>query len=122
MVAIFARTLLDGKPATIHDDGEQTRDFVFVDDVVRANLLAADRRVEGAVNIGTGQGTSVNTIYRTLARLIGTTAGPVYGPPRPGDIRHITLASGTARDLLGWTPATSLDAGLAATVEWFVRQ
>ncbi len=122
VVAIFARALLDRRAATIHDDGEQTRDFVFVDDVVRANLLAADRRAEGAVNIGTGLGTSVNTIYRTLARFVGTSAEAVYGPPRPGDVRHITLATGAARDLLGWTPATSIDAGLAATVEWFARQ
>lgn len=122
VVAIFARALLDGKAATIHDDGEQTRDFVFVDDVVQANLLAADRRAEGAVNIGTGQGTSVNTIYRTLARLASASAAAVYGPPRPGDVRHITLAAGAARTLLGWAPATSIDAGLATTVGWFARQ
>jgi UDP-glucose 4-epimerase len=122
VVAIFARALLDRKPATIHGDGEQTRDFVYVDDVVRANLLAADRRAEGTVNIGTGLATSVNTIYDTLARLVGTSAPPVYGPPRPGDVRHITLAAGAARDLLGWMPATPIDAGLAATVEWFARQ
>jgi nucleoside-diphosphate-sugar epimerase len=122
VVAIFARALLDRRPATIHDNGEQTRDFVFADDVVRANLLAADRRVEGTVNIGTGRGTSVNTIYQTLARLAGVSSSPVHGPPRPGDVRHITLAAGVARALLGWEPATTIEAGLAATVEWFARQ
>lgn len=121
VVAIFTRALLDSKPATIYGDGEQTRDFVFVDDVVRANLTAADRRIEGAINIGTSEATSVNTIYRTLARLTGSAAPPVYGPPRPGDVRHITLAAGAARDRLGWMPSTSLEAGLSATVEWFRR-
>jgi UDP-glucose 4-epimerase len=119
VVAIFSRTLLDGQPATIHGDGEQTRDFVFVDDVVRANLLVADRRVEGAFNIGTGRATSVNTIYGILARLTATSAGPGHGPPRPGDVRHITLAAEAARAAFGWTASTTLEAGLAATVEWF---
>ncbi|MDR7486574.1 MAG: NAD-dependent epimerase/dehydratase family protein [Armatimonadota bacterium] len=121
VVAIFARAMLDGRPATIYGDGEQTRDFVFVEDAVRANLLAADRRAEGAVNIGTGEATTVNAIYRLLARLTGTTAAPTYAPPRPGDVRHVTLDASAARRLLGWTPAVSLDAGLAATVEWFRR-
>lgn len=122
VVAIFARALLDGQPATIHGDGEQTRDFVFVDDVVSANLLAGERRLEGAINIGTGQAATVNTIYRALARVIGTSASPIHGPPRPGDVRHITLAAGAARERLGWTPAVPLEAGLAATVDWFRQQ
>jgi UDP-glucose 4-epimerase len=119
VVAIFAQALLDGRPATIHGDGEQTRDFVFADDVVRANLLAADARARGAFNVGTGIGTSVNAIYRTLARLAGTTAAPLHGPPRAGDVRHITLDAAAAREALGWTPAAALDDGLAATVAWF---
>ncbi|MDR7417616.1 MAG: NAD-dependent epimerase/dehydratase family protein [Armatimonadota bacterium] len=119
VVAIFARALLDGRPATIFGDGEQTRDFVFVDDVVRANLLAADARLEGAVNIGTASGASVNVVYRALARLTRSHAEPIYGPPRPGDVRHISLAAEAARERLGWAPATSLDDGLAATVAWF---
>lgn len=122
VVAIFARALLDEKPAIIYGDGEQTRDFVFVDDVVRANLLAADRQVAGAFNIGTGRGTSVNTVYRTLAGLTRSAAAPAYGPPRAGDVRHITLAAAAAQQHLGWTPATSLETGLAATVAWFAEQ
>lgn len=121
VVAIFTRALLDGKPATIFGDGEQTRDFVFVADVVRANLLAADLRAEGAFNIGTGQATTVNAIYSALARLTGADATPVHGLPRPGDVLHVTLAAGLARGRLGWEPAVSLEEGLAATVEWFRR-
>ncbi|MDR7542851.1 MAG: NAD-dependent epimerase/dehydratase family protein [Armatimonadota bacterium] len=119
VVAIFARALLDGRPPTIFGDGEQTRDFVFVDDVVRANLLATDRRAEGAFNIGTGVGTSVNAIYRMLARLLPSAAPPRHGAPRPGDVRHIALACGAAAAHLGWTPLTTLEAGLAATMSWF---
>lgn len=122
VVAIFARALLDGRPATIFGDGEQTRDFVFVEDVVRAHLLAADRQTDGPLNVGTGAGTSVNTIYRLLADLTGSRTGPVYGPPRPGDVMHIALDAGAARRRLGWTPSTTLEAGLAATVAWCVTQ
>jgi UDP-glucose 4-epimerase len=119
VVAIFTRALLDGRPATIFGDGEQTRDFVYVDDIVRANLLAAERRAEGAVNIGTGAGTTVNDVYRILARLTRVAAPPVHMPPRPGDVRHISLDVRTARDRLGWTPSTTLAGGLEATVNWF---
>ncbi|MGH2403557.1 MAG: NAD-dependent epimerase/dehydratase family protein [bacterium] len=122
VIAIFTDALLGGRPTTIHGDGEQTRDFVYVDDVVRANLLAAERRAEGAFNIGTGQATSVNALYQKLAATAGTSAPPRLGPPRSGDVRHITLATNAARERLGWTPQFSLDAGLKATVDWFRRQ
>ncbi|MCL6553588.1 MAG: NAD-dependent epimerase/dehydratase family protein [Firmicutes bacterium] len=122
VVAIFARALLDGRAPTIHGDGEQTRDFVYVDDVVRANLLATDRRARGAFNIGTAVGTTVNQIYRALARHVPTAPPPVYGPPRPGDVRHVVLAAEAARTHLGWAPRVSLDEGLAATVAWFRAQ
>ncbi len=122
VVAIFARALLAGESPTIYGDGEQTRDFVCVDDVVRANLLAADRRVEGAFNIGTGEGTSVNTVFRVLSKAIGATVPPRYASPRSGDVRHIRLAAGAARRHLDWTPTVSLEAGLAVTAAWFARQ
>ena len=119
VVAIFSRALLDGRPATIFDDGEQTRDFVYVDDVVRANLTATDRRVDGAINIGTGTATSVNTVYAVLARAAGVSAPPRHVAPRHGDVRHITLAAGRARARLGWEPAVDVETGLTATIEWF---
>jgi UDP-glucose 4-epimerase len=119
VVAIFSRALLDGRPATLFDDGEQTRDFVYVDDVVRANLIATDRRADGAINIGTGIATTVNTVYAVLARAAGVSAPARHVAPRPGDVRHITLAAGRARARLGWEPATNVEAGLTATIEWF---
>ncbi|MBM3470000.1 MAG: NAD-dependent epimerase/dehydratase family protein [Armatimonadetes bacterium] len=122
VVAIFARALLAGESPTIFGDGEQTRDFVHADDVTRANLLAADRRVEGAFNIGTGEGTSVNAIFRVLARKIGATVAPRCASPRSGDVRHIRLAADSARRHLGWMPMVSLEEGLASTAAWFARQ
>ena len=121
VVAIFTNALLQGKTPTIYGDGEQTRDFVYVDDVVRASLLATDRRAVGAWNIGTGQALSVNTLYERLAAAVGTTAPAIHGPPRPGDVRHITLDARGTREHLGWTPQTTIDAGLSATVDWFRR-
>jgi UDP-glucose 4-epimerase len=121
VVAIFARALLDGRQPVIFGDGEQTRDFVFARDVVRANLLAADRRFVGAVNIGTGQATTVNAIYGALARAAGTARPPAYGPPRAGDVRHITLGAAAAHRALGWKPEVTLAEGLAQTFDWFRR-
>jgi UDP-glucose 4-epimerase len=122
VVAIFARALLDGRQPVIFGDGEQTRDFVFVGDVVAANLLAVDRRFTGAVNIGTGRAATVNDIYRALARATGTATPATYGPPRPGDVRHIALDAAAARTGLGWTPQVTLEAGLSATLDWFRQQ
>lgn len=122
VVSVFAARLLADEACTIFGDGEQTRDFVYVDDVVRANLLAVDRRAAGAWNIGTGEATSVNTLYAKLAAAMGITAGAIHGPPRPGDVRHITLDARGAREHLGWTPQLTIDAGLRATVDWFRRQ
>ncbi len=122
VVAIFARALLAGEPPTIYGDGEQTRDFVHVDDVVRANLLAADRRAEGAFNIGTGEGTSVNTVFRVLSEALRAAMRPRHAPPRTGDVRHIRLDAGAARRHLGWEPSVSLEEGLARTAAWFADQ
>jgi len=122
VVAIFSRALLDGRPATIFGDGEQTRDFVYVDDVVRANLLATDRRIDGAINIGTGKATTVNTVHEILARAAGVAHPARYASPRPGDVRHITLAAGRARARLGWEPGVTVEAGLTATINWFRRR
>ena len=119
VVAIFSRALLDGRPATIFGDGEQTRDFVYVDDVVQATRAATDRRIAGAINIGTGKATTVNTVYAALARAAGVSILPRYASPRPGDVRDITLAAGRARARLGWEPRVSVETGLTETLNWF---
>lgn len=122
VVAIFSRALLDGRQPVVYGDGEQTRDFVYVGDVVRANLLAAGRRFVGALNIGTGQATTVNAVYQALARAAGVSGPPAYQAPRSGDVRHIALDASAAFRAIGWKPEVALPDGLAATLDWFRRQ
>jgi UDP-glucose 4-epimerase len=118
VVATFAARMLAGQPCTIHGDGEQTRDFVYVDDVVHALVLAADRAEGRRLMIGTGQRTSVNQLFRALAAATGYPHEPVAAPARPGEVRHSSLDSRLAARELGWKPWTSLEEGLAETLRW----
>ena len=120
VISIFVDRLLTGRSTTIFGDGEQTRDFVFVRDVVQANLLAA--RVPGAdggvFNIARGDRTSLNDLYAHLARIAGGPERPEYGPGRSGDIRHSVADIDRARSVLGYAPVTSIADGLAALVDF----
>jgi len=119
VITVFAERMLTGKPCTIQWDGEQAKDYVFVDDVVRANIAALDRNVGGIFNIGSGSPTSVNDIFRALERVIGPQPEPAQAPKREGDVRTFYLDCGKAREQLGWEAHTSLDVGLDQTVAWF---
>jgi UDP-glucose 4-epimerase len=119
VVAIFAGRLLRGEPCTVNGEGTQTRDYVFVEDVARANLLAAERRHDGALNVGTGVETDVNRIYRVLADAAGVAAPPLHGPAKAGEQRRSCVDPSAAARALGWRPEVSLEAGLARTLEWF---
>jgi UDP-glucose 4-epimerase len=121
VVAIFTRMMLDHKQPTIFGTGEHERDFVYVDDVVDANMLAMEKPNNRCFNIGTGLGTSVNYLFELLARLIKYRWKPVYGAPRPGDVFKIRLDVSRAAQELGWTPKTTLEQGLMYTVEHFRR-
>jgi len=122
VVAIFAQRLARGRPVVIHGDGEQTRDFVYVDDAVDAFVRAAVRGGGLVCNIGTGQSTSVNQIYAGLAAAAGVHQPAEHGPPRPGDVRHSRLDPTRAAMQLGWRPFTPLEDGLAAVVRFFAEQ
>jgi UDP-glucose 4-epimerase len=118
VVATFIGRMLAGQPVTIFGDGEQTRDFVFVDDVVHAFVLAADRGDGSRYTIGTGQRISVNQLFRALAAATEYPHAATPGPARAGEVRHSAVdASAAARDL-GWKPWTTLEEGLAATLSW----
>ena len=118
VVAIFSARLLTGAPCVVNGDGEQTRDYVYVEDVADAFARALRApRVAGVFNVGTGKETSVNELYRRLARLAGSGRPPEHGPPRPGEQRRSVLDATRAGRALGWTATTPLDAGLAKTVE-----
>lgn len=118
VVSILAGRMLDDLPVTIYGDGEQTRDFVFVDDVVQAFVLAMERGHGLRCNIGTGEQTSVNGLYRMLADITGYRRPPEYAPERPGEIRHAALDAHLAAAELGWRPERTLRAGLEQTVTW----
>ena len=119
VIAIFAQAMLEGKQPEIFGDGEQERDFVSVEDVVEANILAIDRGDGLAMNIGTGQRTSVNRIFELLKSIIGYKWDPVHGPARLGDVYQISLESARAAKELGWAAQVDLEEGLRRTAEYF---
>jgi UDP-glucose 4-epimerase len=119
VVAIFTRRLLSGRGCTITGDGEQTRDYVYVGDVANAVARALARpAATGPINVGTSRETTVNEIYRGLARAAGVERAAEHGPARPGEQRRSALAWDRARQLLEWAPAMPLERGLAETVAW----
>jgi UDP-glucose 4-epimerase len=118
VVAIFAGVLLDGKQPIIFGDGTQTRDYVFVGDVVRATLAAAERD-GGVYNVGTGRETSVVELLELCQRIAGTSVDPELAPPRPGELQRSVLDPSRAVDELSWRPERSLDEGLRETWEFF---
>ena len=121
VVAIFSSRLVAGEPCLINGDGEQTRDYVYVEDVADATLLALGvPQTTDAINIGTGVESSVNDLYRRLAAVAGATAAARHGSGKPGEQRRSALDAGLAKRLLGWAPVTPLDLGLRKTLE-FIR-
>jgi UDP-glucose 4-epimerase len=119
VVAIFAGLLLDGKPCTIFGDGLQTRDFVYVDDVVDAFVRAADRGSGLLCNIGTAHETSVNELYATMASAAGVTEPALRAPARVGELARSSLDPGRAKIHLGWEPWTDLPTGVREVLAWF---
>ncbi len=119
VVAIFSGRLLDGKPCTIYGDGGQTRDYVFVEDVARANLLAAEKGFTGALNVGTGVETDVNRLYALMAEAAGVDLPAQHGPARPGEQRRSCIDPSAAAAALGWRAEVSLQEGLRRTVAFF---
>ncbi len=119
----FITALLRGEPPTIYGDGEQTRDFTYVGNVVAGNLLAAEAPAAQAAgevfNLAAGQQTSLNELVRLLQELMGQAVEPVYTAPRPGDIRHSLADISKAHRLLGYEPGISFLEGLRLTVDWY---
>ncbi|MDQ3940062.1 MAG: GDP-mannose 4,6-dehydratase [Actinomycetota bacterium] len=119
VVAIFCRKMLGGRPCTIYGDGTQTRDFVYVDDVVDAFVAAAQKGSGELINIGSGTELSVNELHDRLAPLAGARFEPVRADARPGELQRIVVDPTKAAEVLGWRPSTDLDEGLKQTVAWF---
>ena len=120
VVAIFTGKMMAGEQVVINGDGEQTRDYVYVGDCARANLLAATvEHKPGIYNIGWGLPSSVNDIFSALAKVTGYTHPAQNGPAKVGETRHIYLNAAKAKKDLGWVPTISLEEGLTRTVEYF---
>jgi UDP-glucose 4-epimerase len=119
VVAIFSKRLLQGVPAVINGDGGQTRDYVHVSDVARANVLALSKGSCMGINIATGVEADVNFLFRTLRDASGSTQQEVHGPAAAGEQRRSVLENRLAFEELGWYPEISLEEGLASTLDWF---
>jgi UDP-glucose 4-epimerase len=119
VISIFCQNLLDGVAPNIHWDGEQTRDFVYVGDCARANLLALEGGDGQAYNVGTGMGTSINALFHTLREVAALELTAQRGPRRPGDVRHSYLNCHKIEQELDWRAEVSLLEGLARTWRYF---
>jgi len=128
VVLRFAEALLAGRPPLIYGDGNQTRDFIHVDDVAAAFEAALETPYRGPVNIGTGRETSINKLLDTMctqARLLGLLEDcpdPIHAEPRPGDVRRSAADTRLARTALSWSPAKSLEEGLRETLQWLAEE
>jgi UDP-glucose 4-epimerase len=130
VVAIFGERLRTGRPITVFGDGEQTRDYVYVSDVARANLLAAEADLPApdgtidarAFNIGTGVQTSVNALVATMIEASGVRVPVEHAAARAGELKANALIAEKAGRVLGWTPRVGLAEGLRATYEWLVKE
>jgi UDP-glucose 4-epimerase len=126
VIAKFAQQMLNNEPCTIQGDGEQSRDFTYIDNAISANLLAleapADRIAGRVFNVACGQRSSLNETFRILARLTGYTQPPIYTDPRAGDIYDSLADISAARNAFGYTPLVGLTEGLARTVAWYREQ
>jgi UDP-glucose 4-epimerase len=120
VVAIFSRALLAGKPTKIFGDGTDTRDYVFVDDVVDAFVKASGEAGDGQrFNIATGTETSTRQLHSLIAKAAGAPDEPEFHPPRVGDLRRSCLDISRAKQVLGWQPDVGIDDGVARTVDFF---
>ena len=118
---MFGRALIDGRAPTIHGDGEQTRDFTYVTNVVDGVLRAclAPGAAGQVIHVATGTRVSLNELLATLQHLVGVTISPTHNEARVGDVRHSVADISRATDLLGYTPTVGLEEGLRRTLEWF---
>jgi nucleoside-diphosphate-sugar epimerase len=116
----FISLMLDGEQPIIYGDGEQSRDFTFIDNAVHANILAAESDVSGEVfNVGCGGRVTINELVESLNQLLGTDIDPVYDDPRPGDVRHSHADIAKANELLGYEPKVGFESGLERTIEYY---
>jgi len=119
VVAIFCAKLLDGSHPVVNGDGKQTRDFIFVDDIIKANILGLNKNESGVFNIGTGVETDINTVFEKLKEMFGSKVQETHGPGKAGEQKRSCLDCAKAEEELGWTAKYDLENGLKDTLLWF---
>ncbi len=125
VIPAFIRNILAGRPCVIHGDGEQSRDFTYIDNVVQANIkacLAGEKAWGAAVNIACGEQITICRLYSKLCELLGRDTGFAFSPSRSGDVRHSHADISRASELLGYQPEVGFERGLEWTVDWYVSQ
>ena len=122
VVAIFAEMLMQGKVPVINGDGSHTRDYVYVEDVVKANLLALNTEFVGELNIGTETEVSTNEVFEVVTRELGLSVEKQYGAPRPGEQVTSSLSYAKAKEILGWVPSVGFEEGVRRVAEWYKEQ
>ncbi len=121
VVAIFTKKILAGEQPIINGDGKNTRDYVYVEDVARANVLALRKKARGAYNVGTGKETTVNQIFKKIVKISQIKMKEVHGPAKPGEQRRSSLSYAKIKKELGWQPKVNLDEGLKKTFDYIKR-
>ena len=119
VIAIFSEMIAQGKAPVINGDGTHTRDYVYIDDVARANVLALESTFVGALNIGTARDISTNDVFRLVVKEFGTDLQEVHGEERPGEQVTSSLSYAKAQQILGWQPTVKFEDGVHRVVEWY---
>jgi len=121
VISLFISALCDGRQPTIYGDGEHTRDFTYVTNVVDGVLRACTAAGASGevINVATGGRISLNTLFKTIRQLVDATVDPIYSAPRPGDVKDSQADISKARRILGYAPIVSFEEGLARTVAWY---
>ena len=126
VIPLFATAALEGRPPTIFGDGEQSRDFTYISNVIQANMLAAEADVPGAAgqvyNVGAGERTTINELWRIISELTVTDVEARHSDPRPGDVRHSLASLEKVREHLGYSPDVDVVEGLRRTVRWYTER
>lgn len=119
VVSIFASRILKGQPVTIFGDGKQTRDFIYVSDVINANLLLLGKNITGTFNVATQTSTSINDLFEKISKSISLKAQKQYAPPKYLEVKNSSLSFEKIKKETGWSPETSTDDGLKTTINFF---
>ena len=121
VISIFSKLLLNNSQATINGDGENIRDFVYIDDVVDANILAMKKSANCSLNVGTGKGITINNLYKNLKKIIGSDLRPFYGSEKEGEVKKSILNIEKIKNLYRWKPKTKFNEGLIKTLEYIKK-